>query len=223
MREFIADVLASQHHHNKHIDFSSTSVSSEGFVKAVIADIGHSLHNGVSTVSGWVEGVSSKRKHINEIAEATIDWLKDEDKDNPRLDLDMGSFKNWMKTSETHLYRYYYLLSNHVYNDMISKLKNGDISELEDIFSHFVSQHTAINTLNSHDMSDRKSATRLLDSIRNIKDLIVLVTKYKARVNVVFDLIEKRERSIKGFPFQLMLSGMNDMRQTVKKIVNLAT
>ena len=77
--------------------------------------------------------------------------------------------------------------------------------------------------MNSADMKDRKSATRMLDSMQTIKDLIVVVTKYKARVNVIFDLIEKRDRSINGFPFQLMLSGMNDLRQTVKKIVNLST
>ena len=80
----------------------------------------------------------------------------------------------------------------------------------------------AANLMTSADSKDRKSATRMLDSIRTIKDLIVIVNKYKARVNLIYDLLEKRDRSIKGFPFQLMLGGASDLRKTVKKIVNLA-
>jgi len=217
MREFIAGIAIEQHNIDKEQLFAM-----EGIATAVVADVGHGLHNVASTVTGWVESIKKKQRHINDIAEATIDWLKEEDKDNPKLELDMGSFKTWMKTSETYIYRYFYLLSDTVYNEMVSNLKKGEISELEDFFGHFVSQTNAANLMNSHDMKDRKSATRMLDSIRTIKDLIVLVNKYNARVNVIFNLIEKRDRSIKGFPFQLMLSGMNDLRQTVKKIVNLS-
>lgn len=223
MRDFIAQIAIEQHKLDKKQNFLLTEVASEGIATAVVADVGHYVHNLASTSKGWFEGINKKRNHINEIADATIEQLKEEDKDNPKLNLDTGSFKTWMKTSETYLYRYFYLLADPVYNEIVSSLKKGDISELEDVFGHFVSQNNAVNTINSHDMKDRKSATRMLDSIKTIKDMIVLVNKYKARVNIVFDLIEKRDRTIKGFPFQLMLSGMNDLRQTVKKIVNLAT
>lgn len=75
----------------------------------------------------------------------------------------------------------------------------------------------------SADFKDRRTATRMLDSIKTIKDLIVIVEKYRSRCNLIFDLLKKQERIIKGFPFQLMLAGAADLRQTVKKIVNLAT
>lgn len=223
MREFIAQIMMKNHHKDSERNFVYHEVATEGVATAVVADTAHGVHNLATSVKGWFEGVSKKRKHINEIAESTIEWLKEEDKNNPRLNLDMGSFKTWMKTSETYIYRYFYLLSDSVYNEIVTDLKKGNISELEDMFGHMVSQTNAAETMNSHDMKDRKSATRLLDSVKTIKDLIVIVDKYKARVNLIFDLIEKRDRSIKGFPFQLMLSGMADLRQTVKKIVNLAT
>lgn len=222
MREYIAEMLVANHPKDKEENFQYTEVAAEGFVTGVVADIGHGLHNTVTSILGWLEGAKKKRAHINEVLDNTIDWLKQEDKENPRLNLDLGSFKTWMKTSETYLYRYFYLLSDPVYKEIVDSLKKDEISELEDFFGHFVNQSNAGNTMSSADMKDRKSATRMLDSIRNIKDLIVVVEKYKARVNVVFELMEKRERSIKGFPFQLMLRGAADLRQTVKKIVNLA-
>ena len=223
MREYIASIMMEQHQKNKHQDFQFHEVATEGVITAQIADIGHHIHAGASEIKGWFEGATKKRNHINEVLDSTIDWLKEEDRDNKNLDLDMGSFKTWMKTSETFLYRYYYLLADPVYNEIVSNLKKGESSELEDMFGHFVNNANAQNTLNSADMKDRKSATRMLDNLRTIKDLIVVVNKYKARINVIFDLLEKQERKIKGFPFQLMLAGATDLRVTVKKIVNLAT
>lgn len=223
MREFIGQIACERHGVDKEETFLLTEVATEGMTTAMVADVGHGVHNLASTVKGWLEGAAKKRKHINEVLDTTIEWLKDENKNNPKLELDMNSFKTWMKTSETYLYRYFYLLADPVYKEITDNLKNDKIAELEDFFSHFVSQVNAANTMNSADMKDRKSATRMLDSVRTVRDLIVLVDKYKARVNVIFELMEKRDRSIKGFPFQLMLRGANDLRQTVKKIVNLAT
>ena len=223
MRKHIAEMLVTNHPNDKEENFQYNEVATEGFVTGVVADIGHGLHNAGTSILGWIEGAKKKRAHINEVLDDTISWLKEEDKENPRLNLDLGSFKTWMKTSETYLYRYFYLLSDSVYSETVDALKKDEISELEDFFGHFVNQANAGSIMTSTDMKDRKSATRMLDSIRNIKDLVVVVEKYKARVNVVFDLMEKRERSIKGFPFQLMLRGAADLRQTVKKIVNLST
>ena len=223
MRRFVAEITLEQHKLNARDDFKFIDVASEGIPTAIIADIGHSFHNNATTIKGWFEGITKKKQHINEVLDATIDWLKEEDKANPRLSLDMGTFKTWLKTSETLYYRYYYLLNDKIYNKIVEDLKKGDISELEDFFKHLVNELSVANTLVSSDMEDRRSATRMLDSIRTIKDLIVIVNKYKARVNYIFDLMEKLDRSIKGFPFQLMLRGAADLRQTVKKIVNLAT
>lgn len=223
MRTFIAQMALENHVKDREETFQYADIATEGIATGIVADIGHSLHNNLSTAKGWFEGVGKKRKHINEVCELTIEWLKDEQKDNPKLELDVGSFKTWMKTSETYLYRYYYLLTDTVYKEIVDSLKKDDISELEDFFGHFLNDANAANTMNSADMKDRKSATRMLDGIRKISDLIVVVERYRARVNVIFDLMEKRDRRIKGFPFQLMLSGANDLRQTVKKIVNLAS
>lgn len=223
MREFIAQIACEHHGEDRDETFQYTEVASEGIATAVVADIGHSLHNAAGTIKGWFEGMSKKREHINDVLVGTLDWLKEENKENPRLELDTGSFKTWMKTSETYYYRYYYLLSDSVYNEIVKNLKNDEISELEDFFGHFVNQTNAANIMTSADMKDRKSATRMLDGIRKISDLIVVVERYKARVNMIFELMEQRDRKIKGFPFQLMLRGANDLRQTVKKIVNLAS
>lgn len=223
MRDLIESLVVKHHNTDKAETFQYTEVATEGIATAIVADVGHSLHNAGSTIKGWFEGARKKREHTIDNLENTIEWLKDEDKDNPKLKLDMGSFKTWMKTSETFYFRYYYLLNDTVYNDIVSSLKKDDLSELEDFFSHMVNQTNAGSIMVSADMKDRKSATRMLDNIKTIKDLIVLVNKYKARVNMIYDLMEKRERSINGFPFQLMLRGAADLKQTVKKIVNLAS
>ena len=222
MRLLIAEIVNKRHNLDKKETFRYTEVATEGIATAMVADVGHYYHGVGTELKGWFEGVTKKRKHTNEVLIDTIDWLKDADKDNRNLQLDMGSFKTWMKTSETFIYRYFYLLTDSVYNEIVSSLKKDEISELEDFFGHFVNQANASNLMTSTDSKDRKSATRMLDSIRTIKDLIVIVNKYKARVNLIYDLMEKRDRSIKGFPFQLMLAGASDLRQTVKKIVNLA-
>lgn len=223
MRELVSQILVEDHNKNKRSDFAYTAISTEGFVTAMVADVGHQIHNNVSTVIGYVEGLHAKQQSINEIAESTIEWLKDEARSNKNLDLDMGTFKTWLKTSEVRLYRYYYLLSDPLYNEIVANLKKGEISELERLFEHMVDKVSSATTLQSSDMKDRKSATRMLDGVRTINDLIVLVEKYRARCNQVFDLLKKQDRSIKGFPFQLMRRGINDLRQTVKKIVNLAS
>lgn len=203
--------------------FSYSEVAYEGVLKAVVTDIGHTFHGMTTRVKGWFEGIESKRNHINEILENTIEWLKDEDRANPKLNLDMGGFKTWMKTSEVINYRYYYLLNDSIYNEIVNDLKKNNISELEDFFQHFTNDKHVVTDFISADFKDRRTATRMLDSIKTIKDLIVIVEKYRSRCNLIFDLLKKQERRIKGFPFQLMLAGAADLRQTVKKIVNLAT
>ncbi len=72
-------------------------------------------------------------------------------------------------------------------------------------------------------MKDRMKVAQMLDSIRDIKDLIVVVEKYRAHANNVFEAMLKRQRRIQAFPFQVILLGYNDLNRTVKKIVNLAT
>lgn len=222
MRALIQQLMADNHATTAKQDFCDYDIATEGIATAIVADIGHKVHGQVSRVLGWFEGVRSKQQHINDICEDTIAWLRDEDRSNKNLDLDMGALKTWMKTSETFTFRFGYLLSDAMYNEIVSDLKKGDISELERFFEHFVNQVSAAETLNSADLKDRRSATKLLDSARTIKDLIVLVERYRARVNNIFELLQKQDRSIKNFPFQLALRGAADLRTAVKKAVNLA-
>ena len=101
MRDFIYKVVLEQHKLDKEETFVYTEVATEGIATAIVADVGHFYHGVGTEIKGWFEGATKKRKHTNEVLEATIDWLKDADKDHRKLELDMGSFKTWLKTSET--------------------------------------------------------------------------------------------------------------------------
>lgn len=184
-------------------------IAQEGIITALVGDAFRGIPEAYREMKGWFLGIQSKRNYINEQCQDTIEWLRDEDKSNPKMDLDMGSFKTWMKTSETFYWRYYFLLHDGIYNDIMKNIKNDDISELE------VSM--------DFNMKDRMKVAQMLDSARSIKDLIVVVEKYRSRANNIFEAMMKRKRRIQSFPFQVMLLGYNDLNRTVKKIVNLAT
>lgn len=184
-------------------------LAEEGFVKAVVGDAVRNFTDAYKEIKGWFIGIESKRKYIDEQCKDTIEWLREEDRDNPKLDLDMGRFFTWMKTSETFYWRYYFVLHDEVYNDIIKAIKKDEITELE--------------VMTDFNMKERMKVTRQIDSIRTIKDLIVLVEKYRARCNVIFEGLLKRKRRIQSFPFQIMLLGYADLNRTVKKVVNLAT
>jgi len=190
-------------------ELSEDDIAIEGIVTAIAGDIGRFYTDAYKELKGWFLGIESKRKYINEMCEDTIEWLKDEDRNNPKVSLDLGKFKTWMKTSETFYWRYYYVLSDSVYNDIMKEIKKNEI--------------TSIEVLMDLNMSERMKVTRMLDSVDNIKDLIVIVEKYRSRVNNIFEGLLKRKRKIQSFPFQIMLLGYADLNKTVKKIVNLAT
>lgn len=190
-------------------EITEDNIAQEGIIKALVGDAVRGIPEAYREMKGWFLGIQSKRNYINEQCQDTIEWLRDEDKSNPKLDLDMGTFKTWAKTSETFYWRYYFLLHDSIYNDIMKSIKNNEISNLE------------INM--DFNMKDRMKVAQMLDSIRSIKDLIVVVEKYRARSNAVFEAMLKRERRIQSFPFQVILLGYNDLNRTVKKIVNLAT
>lgn len=190
-------------------EVTEDDIAQEGIIKALVGDTVRGIPEAYREMKGWFLGIQSKRNYVNEQCQDTIEWLRDEDKSNPKLDLDMGTFKTWMKTSETFYWRYYFLLHDGIYNDIMKSIKNNEISNLE------------VNL--DFNMKDRMKVAQMLDSIRSIKDLIVVVEKYRARSNAVFEAMLKRERRIQGFPFQVILLGYNDLNRTVKKIVNLAT
>jgi hypothetical protein len=184
-------------------------VAMEGVVKAVLGEAVGDLHNAGAEMKGWFLGIESKRKYIEEICQNLIDWLKDKKVNYRDLDLDMGTFKTWMKTSETYRWRYYFLLDDATWREIEADLKNDRITHLEGLYD--VS------------FKDRQGVARYLDSISNIDGLIKTVEKYKERSNKFFELIIKRQVKIKMAPFQVILLGATDLRITVKKIVNLAT
>ena len=99
-------------------------------------------------------------------------------------------------------------MDDSTYNRILSDLKADQITALESIYDIDFSKH--------------KELTVKLDSVKDIKGLIKVVETYKDRTNTFFDLILKRKTKVKSFPFQVILLGANDLRRTVKKIVNLA-
>ena len=195
-----------------HLDVPELSqidqVTLEGIVRAVIHDGLSNYTDAYREMKGWFLGIETKRKYTEEILNDLIDWLKDKDLSYRNLDLDMGNFKTWMKTSETFYWRFYFLLNDSTWHRIEGDLKQGRITELESIYSI--------------DFKDRQDVTRYLDSIGDIKGLIKVVEIYKERMNKFYALIVNRKVKIKSAPFQVMLLGAADLRRTCKKIVNLA-
>lgn len=190
-------------------ELTEKQVAKEGFVKAIVGDAVRNYTDAYKEIKGWFLGIESKRKYINDSCLDTIEWLKEEERDNPRLTLDMGNFRTWMKSSETFYWRFYFVLNDETYNDIVKSIKNNDISKIE--------------VLTDFNIKERMAVTQKLDSAMTIKDLIVLVEKYRARCNTIFEGMLKRKRIIQSAPFQIMLLGYADLNRTVKKIVNLAT
>lgn len=191
-----------------HLEIEPANIATEGIIRALVHDTASVYTDAYREIKGWFIAVETKRKYINEICEDLIDWLKEKDLDYKDLDLDMGTFKTFLKTSETFYWRYYFLLDDSTYKKIVADLKADKITDLESIYDI--------------DFSTRKDLTQKLDGIRNIAGLIKVVETYKERTNTFFDLIVKRKLKIKSFPFQVILLGANDLRRTVKKIVNLA-
>jgi hypothetical protein len=184
------------------------AIATEGVIKAHIYEQA-GLYSGTFTeTKGWFLGIETKRKYITEICDDVVDWLKDKDADERDLDLDMGSFKTWMKTSENFFWRYVFLLEDSLWNKIESDLRSGDITDLENLYNV--------------DFTKRKNIANKLDSITDIRGLIKVVELYNKRSDKFFELILKRKVKIKMFPFQVILLGAVDLRRTVKKIVNLA-
>lgn len=195
----------------EHLEVPETQVNEvaiEGIIGAVIHDAGSVYTDAYREMKGWFLGMESKRQYIERICQDVIVWLKDKDLEYRNLNLDMGTFKTWMKTSETYYWRYFFLLDDSTWRQIESDLKAGRITDLESIYSI--------------DFKSRKEITRYLDSIDNIPELIKVVELYIKRSNTFFELITKRKIKIKSAPFQVILLGATDLRRTVKKIVNLA-
>lgn len=183
-------------------------VALEGIIRAVAHDSGSVVTDMYREAKGWFLGIEAKRKYIEEVCINIVDWLKDKDIEYPNLDLDMGDFKTWMKTSESFIWRYYFLLEDETWRRIESDLKKGEVTELESIYSI--------------DLSARRNIARRLDELSSVKELIKVVETYIQRSNKFFELITQRKIKIKSYPFQVILLGANDLRRTVKKIVNLA-
>jgi hypothetical protein len=183
-------------------------VAMEGIIGATIKGIPDTFHGATTEFKGWLKGIGSKRKYIDDSAADLIEWLKDKELDNRDLDLDMGSFKTWLKTSPRVMWRYYFILNNQMWSNIERDLKDGKITDLE--------------TLYNVDLKSRQETARELDSITDIKGLIKVVETYRKRCDKFFDLILTRKVKIKNAPFQVMLLGLVDLRMSVKNIVNLA-
>jgi hypothetical protein len=186
----------------------SDDIAVEGIVRAKLGEAGKNFTDVYSEMKGWTQGVESKRRYLNELCEDDIAWLKDKDSDYKNLDLDMGRFYTWMKTSETMYWRFFFVLSDEVFNDIVKQIKKDEITDLE--------------VLTNMDIKERAKVTRKLDSVKTVKDLIVVMEKYRSRCNMIFEGLGKRKRKLQSFPYQIMLLGQKDLSRTLKKIVNLA-
>ena len=189
-------------------EINVNEVAIEGIVTAVLHGTGSVVTDTYRELKGWFLGMESKRQYIERICQDVIIWLKDNDLEQPGLSLDMGTFKTWMKTSETFRWRYYFFLDDNTWRQIENDLKTGNITDIEKVL-YF-------------DLKPKRDAARRLDSITTIKDLIKVVELYIQRSNIFFDLITKRKIRIKSAPFQIILLGATDLRRAVKKIVNLA-
>lgn len=192
-----------------HEDIGETlEVTTEGFIRATISEVGDTYHDSYTEMKGWTLGVENKRKYIKETCADTISWLKEVKEKKPDLSLEMGSFKTWCKTSAAFAWRYFFLLHDSTWKNIESDIKSGKTTQLE--------------TLYNIKFSDRTDATDHLDGIKNIDGLIKVVELYATRSDKFFESILKAERTIKNAPFHVILLGAADLRRTVKKIVNLA-
>ena len=199
-----------------HLDVPELSqidqVTLEGVIKAVVHGGTYGLStfisDPISEIKGWFLGLESKRKYTESILQDLADWLKDKDINYRDLDLDMGGFKTWLKTSETFFWRFYFLLNDDTWHRIETDLKQEKVTELENIFNI--------------SFKDRQNVTKYLDSISNIKGLMKVIDEYKKRMNRFYSLITEHRIKIKGAPFQVILLGAVDLRRTCKKIVNLA-
>ena len=224
MSEFLKNVVMSQ------MPFEQVllkELSMEGIIRSELMNVAGLVVNAGTSVKGWIENVGEKQRHINEYAQETISWLKQEDRANPRLDLDENAFFK-TKGKRSGWWRYYFLLNDVMYDEITTALKKGDSSAIEkwagmNIESLFyLHWEVAAGKRVGKDERRLLEAQDHLNNIRDIKDLMVVVETYRSRCNKVFDLIISRNRTIKGFPFQLMLKGMSDLDSIVKQIVRLA-
>jgi hypothetical protein len=183
-------------------------LSQEGIIRAVAGDVGRFFSDTHRAIKGWFLGVESKRKYIDEHCRDTIAWLKEKDNAHPNLNLDMNEFYTWMKTSESFHWRYYYVLSDQIYNEIMKNIRDNEITRIEGSFDF--------------NLGERRKVARMLDSIKTIKDLIIIMEKYRSRCNNIFHGLLNRKRRIQVFPYQILLLGYGDLNRTVKKIVNLA-
>jgi len=184
-------------------------IAAEGYIRAIIGDRVRDFTDTWKEMKGWFLGIESKKRYIDESCKDTIQWLKEEDNDNPNMSLDLNKFKTFLKTSELFHWRYYFVLHDETYNEMMKNIKNNELTALE-VYTDF-------------NMKDRLKVAQKLDSAKTIKDLIVIVEKYRSRCMSIFDGMLNRKRKIQSFPFQIMLLGYADLNRTVKKIINLST
>jgi len=184
------------------------TMAEEGVVRAVIGQKLNDFKNVGTEIIGWFKGVVSKKEQTHNKLDNLIEWLKDSNKEKPNLELEMGSFGTWLKTSETFRWRFYFLLNDTIYNKILK-----DIS---------LSQTTYLEGLADYEFKNRSDVTRVIDSARNIIDLIKIAKEYQKRADNMFDKLMARNTSVKMAPYQVILLGSVDLDSTLKKVVRLA-
>lgn len=200
-------------------------IAMEGILRQTAASFIQSYADLGREAKGWFKGIVAKQRYIDDRCKATIEWLKDMDREHPRLDLDMNFFYNWLKTGPDRLsktmniidlaplanrisWRFFYLLNDKTFEQVKKDLKAGRSTPLSEVLQVGSDE---INVV-----------LKELSSVNRIKDLIVIVEKYRSRCDYVFKEIMKNENKLRGFPLQVMLLGWIDLNRVVTRIVRLA-
>ena len=207
-------------------------VALEGIARAIGHDVASLYTDAYRETKGWFLGIESKRRYIEEICNDTIEWLQDKKIEYRNLDLEAGAFITWLKTSELKWWRYYFLLDDKTFNDILKRIKDEKMSSPESTLnSQKVKYAAQISPLASlvlflgqtfSEAQAKADASLPIDQAKKIDDLIKIVELYKKRSNEFFKAITVRKQVIKGTPFQLILLGATDLRRATKKTVNLA-
>lgn len=181
----------------------------EGIAGAIVGEFGTSLKNGGRDFVSWFRKTETKMQKLSDRCDELVEWLEAKKKAHPNLSLEMDGFRTWMKTSETFKWRYYMIINDGVFNEIMRDVKDEKKTHLDNMLD--------IN------FRDRKKAAEVLERARKVEDLIRIVRTYQSRSKAFYKALVSRKASIWSAPLQFMIAGFSDLESSVRKIVNLAT
>lgn len=83
-------------------------------------------------MTGLTTKGKNRGKEVERIARELIGWLQDKDKEHPRLDLQVDHFFFFMKTRKFIWWKFYYILNDDAYNELLRAIDSGKTIKLSD-------------------------------------------------------------------------------------------